>query len=62
MFQQNTIFDTVSEVKDTFDGYFEMTGSKNFKQFYFDWHIDAMSQPFAELTTYFCENYKEEAP
>lgn len=61
--QENTnIFNTVEAVKSTFNSYFEMAGNKDFKQFYYDWHIDAMVAPFSELTTYFCENYGEQAP
>lgn len=55
------IFATVSETKDTFNQYFDTIKSKKFKQFYFDWHIDAMCQPFADLTGYFCENFNNPA-
>lgn len=34
-----------------------MAGRKSFKQFYYDWHIDAMIEPFAELADYFNRRY-----
>lgn len=45
--------------KKSFQTYFETIGRTNFKQFYYDWHIDAMIEPFAELTAYFMEKYPE---
>lgn len=51
----------VTQVKDAFANYFSTTGHKNFKQFYYDWHINAMIEPFAELTKYFIHQYKENA-
>lgn len=48
---------TVAEVEKAFTDYFETVGEKSFKQFYFDWHIDAMIEPFAELAEYFCRKY-----
>ena len=47
------------EVKKAFEQYFEVIGHRDFKQFYFDWHIDAMVEPFAELTDYFARKYPE---
>ena len=47
------------EVKVAFSKYFETIGSRNFKQFYYDWHIDAMVEPFAELTSYFARKYPD---
>ena len=42
-----------------FAKYFAIIGKKDFKQFYYDWHIDAMIEPFAELTDYFARKYPE---
>ena len=39
---------TAAETKVAFEAYFEVVGKRNFKQFYYDWHIDAMVEPFAE--------------
>jgi len=50
---------SVNNVKSAFNEYFSTTGHKNFKQFYYDWHINAMIEPFAELTTYFTRKYPE---
>lgn len=50
---------SVSKVKTAFADYFATTGHKNFKQFYYDWHVNAMIEPFAELTAYFVHKYKE---
>lgn len=50
---------TAAAVRDTFNRYFAMTGHKSFKQFYYDWHVDAMCQPFADLADYFCENFTD---
>ncbi len=52
---------TVEETKQAFAAYFDMVGGKNFKQFYYDWHVDNMVAPFAGLATYFAENYGEDA-
>lgn len=49
-------------VRETFNQYFSMTGRKSFKQFYYDWHVDAMCQPFADLADYFCANFSEPEP
>ncbi len=49
-------------VRETFNQYFSMTGRKSFKQFYYDWHVDAMCQPFADLADYFCANFSEPKP
>ena len=46
-------------VKKSFQSYFETIGGTNFKQFYYDWHIDAMIEPFAELTAYFVKKYPQ---
>lgn len=48
---------TVNAVEASFQKYFETIGKRDFKQFYFDWHIDAMIEPFAELTEYFAQKY-----
>lgn len=48
---------SVTDTKNTFNSYFETIGQKSFKQFYYDWHIDAMVEPFAELTDYFNRKY-----
>lgn len=58
----NSIENTVNDVKDAFAGYFAMAGGKKFKQFYYDWHVDNMLAPFAGLVEYFNENYGAEAP
>ena len=39
----------VSETKEAFNQYFTMIGKKDFRQFYYDWHINAMVEPFAEV-------------
>ena len=49
--------ETVTAAKNAFNQYFEMAGRKSFKQFYYDWHIDAMIEPFAELADYFSRRY-----
>ncbi len=53
----NNIENTVEEIKEAFAAYFSMVGDKNFKQFYYDWHVDNMIAPFAGLASYFAENY-----
>lgn len=50
---------SVKNLRETFSGYFETIGRRDFKQFYYDWHIDAMIEPFAELTSYFERKYPE---
>lgn len=57
----NKIDELAKEVKNTFNDYFSMVGSKNFKQFYYDWHIDNMTAPFAGLVDYFAQNYGKNA-
>ena len=57
----NSIENTVNDVKDAFAGYFAVAGGKKFKQFYYDWHVDNMLAPFAGLVEYFNENYGAEA-
>lgn len=47
----------VKDAKAAFADYFEQTGHKSFKQFYYDWHVDAMIEPFAELASYFSRKY-----
>lgn len=49
--------ETTTAVKKAFNEYFELIGQKSYKQFYFDWHIDAMIEPFAELAEYFSRRY-----
>jgi len=50
--------ESATSAKQAFAKYFETTGGKkDFKQFYYDWHIDAMIEPFAELTSYFERKY-----
>ncbi|MBP5352456.1 MAG: amidoligase family protein [Alphaproteobacteria bacterium] len=51
--------ETVRATEKAFNQYFEMIGRKDFKQFYYDWHIDDMIEPFAELTEYFVRKYPE---
>ena len=48
---------SVSTTKKVFDYYFQAIGKRDFRQFYYDWHIDAMVEPFAELVEYFNEKY-----
>ena len=48
---------SVSTAKKTFDLYFNAIGKKDFRQFYYDWHVDAMVEPFAELAEYFNRKY-----
>lgn len=49
--------ETTTAVKKAFNEYFELIGQKSYKQFYYDWHIDAMVEPFAELAEYFSRRY-----
>ena len=51
--------ETAVVAEKAFADYFETTGRKSFKQFYYDWHIDAMIEPFAELAEYFNRRYPE---
>ncbi len=51
--------DSVAAAKTAFSQYFAVTGNKSFKQFYYDWHINAMVEPFAELAEYFNRKYPE---
>lgn len=53
MLENKELFDTVEDVKSDFNDYFTRIGGKKFKQFYYDWHIEAMIAPFAELTEYY---------
>ena len=48
------------EAKEAFAQYFETAGRKSFKQFYYDWHVSAMIEPFAELAEYFARRYPSE--
>ncbi len=50
----------VQQTKNGFQTYFAAVNGKNFKQFYYDWHIDNMLAPFAGIVTYFHENYGAE--
>lgn len=54
------VFTTVQKVKQTFEDYFKTTRRRSFKQFYYDWHIDAMIAPFAEITDYFCTHFPDD--
>ncbi len=47
----------VEDVKQEFSRYFEKVGGTNFKQFYYDWHVDNMLAPFAGLLTHFHKTY-----
>lgn len=49
----------VQETRKSFDEYFNTIGRRDFKQFYYDWHTDAMIEPFAELTAYFAKKYPD---
>lgn len=51
--------EVVTAAEKAFADYFETAGRKSFKQFYYDWHIDAMIEPFAELAEYFNRHYPE---
>lgn len=42
MLENKELFDTVEDVKSDFNDYFARIGGKKFKQFYYDWHIEAM--------------------
>ncbi len=61
-FTENKEPEDVSTVKKVFNRYFNMVGGKDFKQFYYDWHIDAMIEPFAEVVEYFDKKYGYNAP
>ena len=50
---------TVSATKQCFQQYFSTIGKKDFKQFYYDWHVDAMIEPFAEVAEYFSRKYPQ---
>ena len=50
---------TVSAVKQYFNQYFSTIEKKDFKQFYYDWHVDAMIEPFAEVVEYFNRKYPQ---
>ena len=56
----NTLENTVKQTKATFSDYFDTVGGKKFKQFYYDWHINNMLAPFAELVKYFDDEYGKE--
>ena len=62
MSNNDNMLQLVYEVKSAFNDYFTMTGSKHFKQFYYDWHVDNMLAPFAGMAEYFAINYQEKAP
>ena len=51
----------IAEVNKSFGEYFTMIKKKQFKQFYYDWHIDNMIAPFAYATEYFTLNYGNNA-
>ncbi len=53
----STIEQTIEETKDAFSNYFAMIDGVNFKQFYYDWHVDNMLAPFAELVEHFHRTY-----
>lgn len=57
----NNLNNVIGEVKKSFDNYFELVGGKNFKQFYYDWHVDNMLAPFAGMVEYFAHNHGEKA-
>ena len=57
----NNINDVVTKTRESFGEYFDMVGGKNFKQFYYDWHIDNMLAPFAGMVEYFAKNHGENA-
>lgn len=57
----NNVENTVEEVKEAFSDYFSMVGGKNFKQFYYDWHVDNMLAPFAGMFEYFSKSYGDDA-
>ena len=41
--------EVVATAEKAFADYFETTGRKSFKQFYYDWHIDAMIEALNEF-------------
>ena len=51
--------ESATKAKQMFAEYFETTGKRDIKQFYYDWHSLAMIEPFAELTSYFMKKYPE---
>lgn len=55
------IENTVEETNQAFADYFTMVGGKKFKQFYYDWHVDNMIAPFANMVCYFNANYGKHA-
>ena len=55
------IENTVQNTQQAFADYFSMVGGKKFKQFYYDWHVDNMVSPFANLVCYFKENFGNQA-
>lgn len=61
-FTEKKELEDVSSVKKTFNRYFNMIGGKDFRHFYYDWHIDAMIEPFAEVVEYFDKKYGYSAP
>lgn len=57
-----TTEEVVEETQKLFAEYFNLVGGKKFKQFYYDWHINNMLAPFAELVSYFHTQYGDKAP
>ena len=55
------IENTVQNTQNAFTDYFTMVGGKKFKQFYYDWHVDNMIAPFANMVCYFKDNFGEQA-
>ena len=58
-YQKRTEPESAKQVKQMFTAYFETTGCRDIKQFYYDWHSAAMIEPFAELAAYFTKKYPE---
>ena len=52
---------TIEETKQTFADYFNLAGQKDFRKFYYDWHIDSMLAPFAGMAVHFQKTYGKDA-
>ncbi len=52
---------TIEETQQTFADYFNLAGQKDFRKFYYDWHIDSMLAPFAGMAVHFQKTYGKDA-
>ncbi len=48
---------TIEKTRQAFAEYFSLAGKKDFRQFYYDWHVDSMLAPFAGMVTLFHKVY-----